>query len=83
MCLAGGAVTAQAPAGQAAAGRAALRLTVAIAMTLDPGAAPTLILPTNGRVPLQNPINLPATAGKHEVQVGFYFYLLSEKELTY
>lgn len=51
MCLTGGAVTTQAPAGQAAAGRVALRLTVAIATTLDLGAAQTPIPPTNGRVP--------------------------------
>ena len=50
MCLTGGAVTAQAPAGQPAAGKVALRLIVAIATTLDLGAAQTLIPPTNGRV---------------------------------
>lgn len=72
MCLAGGAVKAQAPAGQAAAGRAALKPTVAITMTLNLGAALTLILPTSGLVPLQRPISLPATAGKHEVQVFIF-----------
>lgn len=63
---------ARAPAGQAAAGRAALRLTVAITMTLDLGAALTLILPTSGLVLLRNPISLPATAGTCEVQVFFF-----------
>ena len=71
MCLTGGAVTAQAPAGQAAAGRVALRLTVAIATTPDLGAAQTLIPPTNGRVPPRNPAKLLTTAGTHMVQVRF------------
>lgn len=69
MCLTGGAVTAQAPAGQAAAGRVAPRLTVAIATTPDLGAAQTLIPPTSGQVPPQNPANLSTTAGTHVVQV--------------
>lgn len=69
MCLTGGAVTAQAPAGRAAAGRAAPRPTVAIATTPDPGAAQTPIPPSNGRVPPRNPAKLPTTAGTHAVQV--------------
>lgn len=71
MCLTVAAMAAQTPAGQAAAGRAAQRPTVAIAMNLDLGAAPTLIPPTNGQVPRQNLDNLPATAGRHKVQVLF------------
>lgn len=73
MCLSGGAVTALAPVGQAAAGRAAPRPTVAIATTPDLGAAPTPIPPTSGQVPPQNPVNLPTTAGRHEAQVRFFF----------
>lgn len=69
MCLTGGAVTARAPAGQAAAGRVALRLTVAIATTPDLGAAQTLIPPTNGQAPPRSPVNLPTRAGTHVVQV--------------
>lgn len=69
MCITGGAVRAQAPAGQAAAGRAAPRWTVATATTPDLGAAQTRTPPTNGQVPLRNPVNLPATAGTHVGQV--------------
>lgn len=76
MCLTGGAVTAQAPAGQAAAGRAALRLTVATATTLDLGAAQTLIPPTNGRVLPRSPAKLPTTAGTHAVQVRLFFFFV-------
>lgn len=75
MCLAEGAVTAQAPAGQGAAGKVALRLTVAIATTPDLGAARTLIPPTNGRVPQRNPAKLSTMAGTHVVQVLLYFNL--------
>lgn len=69
MSVTGGAVKAQAPAGQAAAGRAASRLTVAIATTPDLGAAPTRIPPTSGRIPPQKPVSLPATAGTPAAQV--------------
>lgn len=70
MCLTGGVVTAQAPAGQAAAGRVAQRQTVATATTPDLGAAPTPpIPPTSGRIPPLNPSNLSITAGMHELQV--------------
>lgn len=72
MCLTGGAVTAQAPAGQAAAGRVARRLTVAIATTPDLGAARTLIPPTSGQVPPRNLANLPTTAGTHAAQVRLF-----------
>lgn len=74
MCLTGGAVTAQAPAGQAAAGRAAQRLTVAIATTPDLGAAQSQIPPTNGQVPPRRPANLLTTSGTHEVQVRLFFF---------
>lgn len=67
MCLTGGAVTAQAPAGQAAAGRAAQRLTVAMAMNPNLGAAPTRIPLTNGQVQLRNLTNQPTTVGTHVV----------------
>lgn len=69
MRLAGAAATARAPAGQAAAGRAALKWTVAIATTPDLGAARTRIPPTSGRVPRPNPVSLPTTAGTHAAQV--------------
>lgn len=72
MRLTGGAVTAQAPAGQEAAGRAALRQTVAIATTPDPGAAPSRTPPTSGQVSPPNPTNLPVPAGTHEVQVRLF-----------
>lgn len=65
-------MTAQAPAGQEAAGRAALRLTVAIATTPDLGAAPSRIPPTSGQVSPPNPTNLPVPAGTHEVQVCLF-----------
>lgn len=74
MCLTGGAVTAQAPAGQAAAGRAAQRLTVAIATTPDLGAAQSQIPPTNGQVPPRRPANLLTASGTHEVQVRLFFF---------
>lgn len=51
MCLTGGPETAQAPAGQAVADRAAQRQTVAVAATLDLGAALNLIPPISGQVP--------------------------------
>lgn len=67
MCFTEGAVTTRAPAGQAAADRAALRPNVVTAATLDLGAALTPILPTNGQAPLPNPGKLPTTAGTHMV----------------
>jgi len=63
---------AQAPAGQVAAGRAALRPTVAIAMTPDLGAAQTLTPPISGQALRRKSANLPATAGIHEVQVRLF-----------
>lgn len=69
MRLTGAAATARAPAGQAAAGRAALKWTVAIATTPDLGAARTRIPPTSGRVRRPNPANLPTTAGTRTAQV--------------
>lgn len=69
MRLTGAAATARAPAGQAAAGRAALKWTVAIATTPDLGAAPTRIPPTSGRVRRPNPASLPTTAGMRAAQV--------------
>lgn len=63
MCLTGGAVTAQAPAGQAAAGRVAPTLTVATATTPRHGAAWTPIPRTSGQVPPRNPTNQQTTAG--------------------
>lgn len=69
----GGVVTAQAPAGQAAAGRAARRQTVATATTPDLGAAPTPILRTSGRIPRPNPSKLSTTAGMRELQAPSLF----------
>ena len=69
MCLTGRAVTAQAPAGQAAASTVAPIPSVAMATSPNLGAARTLILPTSGLVPLRNPANWPTTAGMHVVQV--------------
>lgn len=69
MRLTGAAVIARAPAGRAAAGRAALKWTVAIATTPDLGAARTQIPPTSGRVRHLNPASLPTTAGTHAAQV--------------
>lgn len=63
MCLTGGAVTAQAPAGQAAAGRVAPTLTVATATIPHHGAAWTPIPHTSGHVQLRNPTNQQTTAG--------------------
>uniref|UniRef100_A0A3P9HSQ4 R3H domain-containing protein n=1 Tax=Oryzias latipes TaxID=8090 RepID=A0A3P9HSQ4_ORYLA len=68
-----GAATAQAPAGRAAAGRAAWRLTVTIATTPDLGAAQTPTPPTSGRIRGPNPTSLPATTGTHEVHFFIFF----------
>lgn len=59
----GGAATTPAPAGRAAAGRAAPRWTVATATTPDPGAAPTRTPPSSGQVPPPRPGSRPVTAG--------------------
>lgn len=80
MCLIGGAVTARAPAGQAAAGRAARRQTVIMAATPDPGAAQTPIPLTSGQVLLRNTAKLPTQAGTQElVQVR----LLTNVRITF
>lgn len=72
-------MTAQAPAGPAAAGRAASRQIVAIATTPDPGAAPTRIPPISGRVPPPNPTHLPVTATTREVQVCLFKLYIYKK----